>query len=194
MDFKALLENFLLHETVFPISKFGNGLMNDSQSIVTAESEARNSALQRINHHVFTDVDLLQTNVFKTLQHIRARLVAADERDNDGNVLSTRREVGRSDPPAQEVKPTIDRQEDEFAAEVDGHERVELPPHGRYRALSTCDYCIDAVQVHELRAGELCVRETPRLVEDPRDCWESEAAVVVHIREMEQECHEFIIL
>jgi hypothetical protein len=94
MDFKALLENFPLHGTVLSVSKFGNGLINDSYRILTAEPDAPDYVLQRINHRVFTDVPLLQENIFKTIQHIRAKLFAADERDIDRKVLNM---VVRSD-------------------------------------------------------------------------------------------------
>jgi hypothetical protein len=123
MDFKALVENFLFHGTVLSVSKFGNILINDSCCIITGHP---NSVLQRVNHHVFTDIDLPQTNIFKTLEHILAQLVAADERNIDRKVLNMLVEVCEFDVPAQEVKPTVAPQEDEFAIEVDGHQRVAL--------------------------------------------------------------------
>jgi hypothetical protein len=57
---------------------------------------------------------------------------------------------------------------------MDGNERVWLLPHGRYHAVSTCDSCVDMVRV-----GELCRREAPQIMEDPGDCREAEATVVM---------------
>jgi hypothetical protein len=55
--------------------------------------------------------------------------------------------IGESDALEQEIEPIIPRQEDKFPAEANKQKGIELPLHRRYRALSTCYSCINAVQV-----------------------------------------------
>lgn len=66
----------------------GSGLINDTYLITTESDETPNYILQRINHSIFTDVDLLQENMVKITDHIRKRLKAAGAKDIDRRTLT----------------------------------------------------------------------------------------------------------
>lgn len=73
--------------TVAAIAPLGAGLINDSYKVSTAEVDAPDYVLQRINHHVFTDVDMLQGNIEAVTRHIRRKLTERHEADIDRKVL-----------------------------------------------------------------------------------------------------------
>ncbi len=65
----------------------GNGHINDTFKAVDSRT-GRSYILQRINHNVFRDVDLLQENIGKVTAHIRRKLEASGETDIDRKVLT----------------------------------------------------------------------------------------------------------
>lgn len=69
-----ITSKFLIEGTVSDIKPLGNGLINDTYRIQTAETDRPDYVLQRINHHIFTDVDMLQHNVETVTNHIREQL------------------------------------------------------------------------------------------------------------------------
>ena len=73
--------------TVAAIAPLGAGLINDSYKVSTAEADAPDYVLQRINHYVFTDVDMLQGNIEAVTRHIRCKLTERHEADIDRKVL-----------------------------------------------------------------------------------------------------------
>ncbi|MDR2448606.1 MAG: aminoglycoside phosphotransferase family protein [Prevotellaceae bacterium] len=78
--------HFALAAEVVEVCPFGNGLINDSYLAKTA-GNAPDYILQRINHHVFRDVDMLQNNIDAVTTHIRKKLVERGEKDIDRKVL-----------------------------------------------------------------------------------------------------------
>ena len=82
-----ITSKFLIEGTVSDIKPLGNGLINDTYRIQTAENDRPDYVLQRINHHIFTDVDLLQHNVETVTNHIREQLKAEGADDIDRRVL-----------------------------------------------------------------------------------------------------------
>jgi hypothetical protein len=84
--FIAIAKHFALEGDILDIRPLGNGLINDTYKVTTSEG-APDYVLQRINHHIFTDVDLLQRNIEAVTAHIRAKLEAAGESDLDRKVL-----------------------------------------------------------------------------------------------------------
>lgn len=70
-------------ESVTPL---GDGLINDTYRVTTT-SGGDEYVLQRINHHIFTDVAALQENIGRVTGHIRARLEAGGATDIDRRVL-----------------------------------------------------------------------------------------------------------
>ena len=78
---------FDIEGTVSGIAPVGNGLINDTYSVTTAETNTPDYILQRINHHIFKDVELLQRNIQRVTDHIRAKLEASGKSDIDRKAL-----------------------------------------------------------------------------------------------------------
>ena len=57
-DLTAILKQFDIIGTVKEVKPLGNGLINDTYKVTTAEADAPDYVLQRINDSIFTDVDL----------------------------------------------------------------------------------------------------------------------------------------
>ena len=68
------------------IKPLGNGLINDTYKVETVGGPSY--VLQRINHNIFKDVDLLQNNIVSVTSHIRRKLEAAGASDVDRKVLT----------------------------------------------------------------------------------------------------------
>lgn len=77
---------FDLTGQVDSIKPLGNGLINDTYKVTTTDGPSY--VLQRINHHIFKDVDLLQKNIVSVTSHIRGKLEAAGAADVDRKVLT----------------------------------------------------------------------------------------------------------
>lgn len=77
---------FDLTGQVDSIKPLGNGLINDTYKVTAIDGPSY--VLQRINHHIFKDVDLLQKNIVSVTSHIRGKLEAAGAADVDRKVLT----------------------------------------------------------------------------------------------------------
>lgn len=86
-DLKNILTHFLLVGTVLGVKPLGNGLINDTYKVETVEEEKPDYVLQRINHNIFKDVDMLQDNIEKVTRHLHQKLVDANETDINRKVL-----------------------------------------------------------------------------------------------------------
>lgn len=82
-----ILAHFELPEKVVDAEPFGNGHINDTLRVTNEKGEVK-YVLQRINHLIFTNVDMLQNNVRKVTSHIRKKLEARGEADIDRKVLT----------------------------------------------------------------------------------------------------------
>lgn len=87
-DLNEITGKFATKGTVAEIKPLGNGLINDTYRVITAENDAPDYVLQRINHHIFTDVEGLQNNIAAVTRHIRRKLEAEGADDIDRRVLS----------------------------------------------------------------------------------------------------------
>ncbi len=85
-DLRKIVEMFAVEGVISEIKPLGNGLINDTYKVVT-EGDAPDYVLQRINNAIFTDVDLLQSNIEAVTRHIRHKLEASGEKDIDRKVL-----------------------------------------------------------------------------------------------------------
>jgi Ser/Thr protein kinase RdoA (MazF antagonist) len=86
-NYLAILSQFQLEDKISDVKPFGNGHINDTLNVITESGESK-YILQRINHHIFTDVDLLQKNISIVTSHIRKKLEAAGETEIDRKVLT----------------------------------------------------------------------------------------------------------
>ena len=82
---EKIAQCFDIEGLVTDVRPLGNGLINDTY-LVSSSADKR-YVLQRINHAIFKDVDLLQRNIAYVTSHIRAKLTAAGETDIERKVL-----------------------------------------------------------------------------------------------------------
>lgn len=61
------------HRKVVSAEPFGNGHINDTLKVTNEKGEIK-YVLQRINHLIFTNVDMLQNNIQVVTSHIRKKL------------------------------------------------------------------------------------------------------------------------
>lgn len=86
-QYLEILSHFPVEGTIGTIVPFGNGHINDTLK-VTNEAGEIICILQRINHQIFTNVDMLQGNIDKVTKHIRKKLEERAEKDIDRKVLT----------------------------------------------------------------------------------------------------------
>jgi Ser/Thr protein kinase RdoA (MazF antagonist) len=82
-----ILSHFIVNERIGEIKPFGDGHINDTLLVTDGQNNPK-YILQRINHHIFTDVDMLQENIRLVTLHIRQKLEAAGETDIERKVLT----------------------------------------------------------------------------------------------------------
>lgn len=82
-----ILSQFQLDEKVVSAEPFGNGHINDTLKVTNDKGEIK-YVLQRINHLIFTNVEMLQNNIEIVTNHIRKKLEAKGETDIDRKVLT----------------------------------------------------------------------------------------------------------
>ncbi len=85
-NIKEIAARFAVKGEIIEAVPFGNGHINDSYKLTTA-GDAPDYVLQRINHQIFKDVDMLQANIRAVTAHLRAKLLARGERDIERKVL-----------------------------------------------------------------------------------------------------------
>ncbi len=81
MDTKHIINAFLMEGTLAEISPLGNGLINDTYRVKTAEADKPDYVLQRINTSIFSDVEMLQRNIELVTGHIRKKVIADSDLD-----------------------------------------------------------------------------------------------------------------
>ena len=65
-DLDKIISQFHIEGTVSEVKPFGSGLINDTYKVKTAEDAAPDYILQKINHNIFQDVDMLFVPVGET--------------------------------------------------------------------------------------------------------------------------------
>ena len=86
-DLLSIVSHFEMKGTVQEIKPLGAGLINDTYKVTTAGADAPDYVLQRINHAIFQNVEMLQANIEAVTRHIRRKLEEKGETDIDRKVL-----------------------------------------------------------------------------------------------------------
>ena len=112
MDAKltAIVGRFAYEGTISEIKPLGEGLINDTYKVKTAEADKPDYVLQRVNHNVFPDVDMVMRNIDAVTTHIRKKLAAEGTPDIDRRVPSTTPSRSRLSIPkavAPQVVPSV---------------------------------------------------------------------------------------
>lgn len=84
---KEILKQFAIPNEVAEPQPLKIGIINDSYIVRAKHAGERSYFLQRINHHIFQNVEGLQQNIRKVTDHIRHKLQAAGETDIERKVL-----------------------------------------------------------------------------------------------------------
>ena len=88
MELKEIVAKFAIRGTVSEIKPLGEGLINDTYKVKTAEADQPDYVLQRVNNAVFPDVDMVMRNIDAVTTHIRKQLEEKGEDDIDRKVLT----------------------------------------------------------------------------------------------------------
>ncbi len=86
-ELRDIVSRFAISGTISEIKPLGEGLINDTYLVKTTETEQPDYVLQRVNHVVFPDVDMVMRNIQAVTSHIRAKLEAAGTTDIERKVL-----------------------------------------------------------------------------------------------------------
>ena len=86
-ELSEIVGRFAYEGTVSEIKPLGEGLINDTYKVKTAEQDKPDYVLQRVNHNVFPDVDMVMRNIDAVTSHIRKKLAAEGTPDIDRRVL-----------------------------------------------------------------------------------------------------------
>ena len=73
-DLSSIVAKFNTQGTITEIKPLGTGLINDTYKVNTQEADAPDYVLQRINHAIFQNVEMLQSNIAAVTGHIRKKL------------------------------------------------------------------------------------------------------------------------
>ncbi|HRZ96343.1 MAG TPA: phosphotransferase [Paludibacter sp.] len=82
-----VISNFKIEGEVSQIIPFGEGMINATFR-VTLHDLSTEYVLQKINHHIFKNVEMLQGNIKRITDHIREKLNDAGESDVDRKTLT----------------------------------------------------------------------------------------------------------
>ncbi len=86
-DLSPIIKQFPEVGEVQETKALTSGWINQTYLVKTVNPEENDYVLQRVNHAIFTDVEMLQRNIEVVTNHIREKLVAANESDIDRKVL-----------------------------------------------------------------------------------------------------------
>lgn len=69
-----IISQFVIEGSVDHIKPLGNGLINTTYKVTTSQPEAPDYVLQKINHAIFTNVEMLMDNIVAVTTHLRKKL------------------------------------------------------------------------------------------------------------------------
>jgi len=92
-DFNQLVvenaaKQFTLEGDIISVQPFGSGHINDTYRVITSIDRGISHLLQRINHHVFPDVDGLMHNIEIVTKHLSKKVKVADGKQVSDHVLT----------------------------------------------------------------------------------------------------------
>ncbi len=83
-----IVSHFAIQGGISEITPLGSGLINDTFKVKNSEPGKPDYVLQRINHAIFQNVDMLQNNIAAVTAHIRKKLEEKGEDDIERKVLN----------------------------------------------------------------------------------------------------------
>lgn len=79
-DLKTIFESFCAEGSWLDASAFGSGHIHNTYLVRTTEHDRPDYVLQRINHHIFPDVDKLMHNIMLVTSHMEKKADKGNER------------------------------------------------------------------------------------------------------------------
>ena len=73
----TICNQFQLEGTILTVKPLGEGFINDTLLITTAEATAPNYILQRKNKNIFTNIPAMMDNINRVCEHLKKKVVAA---------------------------------------------------------------------------------------------------------------------
>lgn len=91
-----IFSKFIKNREICYVSRIGSGHINDTYLLKTSDGSHSGYVIQRINHHIFKNVEGLMNNIKIVTEHIDAIYKSIGENDADKKVLKFyRTEVGK---------------------------------------------------------------------------------------------------
>lgn len=82
-DILLILQHFPLSGNVAGVSGFGSGLINDTYQVLLEGSSSPDYVLQRINHHIFKQVEALMDNTLTVTAHLNKKLKEVNQEQRE---------------------------------------------------------------------------------------------------------------
>ena len=86
-NLKHIVNQFRTNGQVAEVTVFGEGMINNTYR-VSLINNSTEYVLQKVNHNIFRDIDLLQNNIKRITDHIRKKLTETGETDIDRKTLT----------------------------------------------------------------------------------------------------------
>lgn len=83
-----IVDQFQTEGIVNKIAPLGAGLINDTYKVLTKSENTPDYVLQRINHAIFQDVELMQNNILRVTEQIRKKLKERGETELNRKTLT----------------------------------------------------------------------------------------------------------
>lgn len=83
-----IANNFKIKGQALSAESFGSGHINDTFKIITDDSSNVQYLLQKINHHIFSNVSGLMNNIRLVLDHLKAKYEAIEINSSDSKTLT----------------------------------------------------------------------------------------------------------
>ncbi len=74
---KDILSQFKIKGSFGIVQPFGGGHINDTFRAINSDKNGKDYLLQKINHKIFKDVDLMMNNIARITSHIRSKISSA---------------------------------------------------------------------------------------------------------------------
>lgn len=88
MNKEDIAGRFTTAGTIVEVKAHGGGHINDSYRLVNASTDHPDYLLQRVNHYVFKDVELLMQNLVLVTDHVKAKLKTENPEEVDRRSLT----------------------------------------------------------------------------------------------------------
>ena len=148
---EQIAQHFDIEGDVVSVKRFGSGHINDTFKVEVKSLNGTSYLLQRINHHIFKDVDGLMNNISLVTNHLKSTLEGVVD-DVDKYTLT--------------IVPTRD-QKLYYGSEADGYWRIFILLEGTksYDILETTKQAFSGGQAFGQFQKQLATLDAKRLVE-----------------------------